>query len=134
MTIPEQTPAISAIEKENKEVRRQLDFAYGCFALVGFTMLAIAAEPFFVEREKPRGRLWIRRRHAPGPAIGARSCAGHLLDGDAPALPPNRGLLSAQPAASCSRFEERCHGVGLWGCLPTRASLVVRGGQMAQHG
>ena len=53
MTIPEQTPAISAIEKENKEVRRQLDFAYGCFALVGFTMLAIAAEPFFVDEKSP---------------------------------------------------------------------------------
>ncbi len=53
MTIPEQPHAIPAKEKEKKEVRRQLDFAYACFALLGFTMLAIAAEPFFVDMKSP---------------------------------------------------------------------------------
>ncbi len=55
MTIPEQPHAIPAKEKEKKEVRRQLDFAYACFAFVGFTMLAIVAEPFFVDEKDPTG-------------------------------------------------------------------------------
>jgi len=53
MTIPEQPHAIPAKEKEKKEVRRQLDFAYACFAFVGFTMSAIVAEPFFVDMKSP---------------------------------------------------------------------------------
>jgi hypothetical protein len=53
MTTPEQQHTIPAKEKEKKEVRRQLDFAYACFALLGFTMLAIAAEPFFVDMKSP---------------------------------------------------------------------------------
>jgi hypothetical protein len=53
MEIPGQPHASSAEEAEKKEVRRQLDFAYACFAFVGFTMLAIVAEPFFVDEKSP---------------------------------------------------------------------------------
>ena len=53
MTIPGQPHASPAEEAKKKEVRRQLDFAYACFAFVGFTMLAIVAEPFFVDMKSP---------------------------------------------------------------------------------
>jgi succinate-acetate transporter protein len=33
-------------KRKKKEVRRQLDFAYACFALLGLTMLAFEAETF----------------------------------------------------------------------------------------
>jgi hypothetical protein len=53
MTIPGRPDAITVEESKRKEVRRQLDFAYACFAFMGFTMLAIAAEPFFVDMKSP---------------------------------------------------------------------------------
>jgi hypothetical protein len=53
MTISGQPRAITTEEAKKKEVRRQLDFAYACFAFVGFTMLAIVAEPFFVDEKSP---------------------------------------------------------------------------------
>jgi len=46
MTIPAQPDAIPAEESKNKEIRRQLDFAYACFALLGLTMLAYLAQTF----------------------------------------------------------------------------------------
>lgn len=46
MKIPEQLHASAAEEAKKKEVRRQLDFAYACFALLGLTMLAFEAEAF----------------------------------------------------------------------------------------
>ena len=49
MTIPGQPHASPVDEAKNKEVRRQLDFAYACFALVGLAALAIAAGPFLVD-------------------------------------------------------------------------------------
>jgi len=53
MTISGQPHAVTTEEAKKKEVRRQLDFAYACFAFVGFTMLAIVAEPFFVDMKSP---------------------------------------------------------------------------------
>jgi hypothetical protein len=47
------TAARNHHRRSEKKVRRQLDFAYACFALMGFTMLAIVAEPFFVDLKSP---------------------------------------------------------------------------------
>ncbi len=55
MTISGQPHAVTTEEAKKKEVRRQLDFAYACFAFMGFTMLAIVAEPFFVDEKDPTG-------------------------------------------------------------------------------
>jgi hypothetical protein len=46
MTIPGPPHAAPGEEAKKKEVRRQLDFAYACFALLGLTMLAFEAETF----------------------------------------------------------------------------------------
>jgi hypothetical protein len=55
MTIPGQSDAIAAKESEKKEVRRQLDFAYACFALLGLAALAIVAEPFLTDKHSEQG-------------------------------------------------------------------------------
>ena len=44
---------MTAEASKKKEVLRQLDFAYACFALLGLAALAIAAEPFFVDSKSP---------------------------------------------------------------------------------
>ena len=134
MTIPGQPHASPAEEAKKKEVRRQLDFAYACFAFVGFTMLAIVAEPFFVDmKSRGSGRLWLCCRHGLGSSLDARTCARHLLDRDAPTSPANRNFLHAQRAASISgsNLGERFHGVGLRNRFNARTRLVVHRRQMA---